>query len=74
MTDVAAPPAKQRIDVMALKILVWQPTEEGQPWLAQLNHPKITVHATGATRVEAMRKIHEWRKKHGTPAKAKADA
>lgn len=63
--------AKKKIDIMALKIAVWQPTAEGQPWLAMFDHPKMMIYAKGATRVEAMKKLHEWRKKHAKPVKAR---
>jgi hypothetical protein len=66
-----APKAKKKIDVMALKIVAWSPTAEGQPWLAMFDHPKMCIYAKGATRVEAMMKLHEWRKKHAKPVKAR---
>lgn len=62
--------SKGRINVMELAIKVTPPVEGGGLWVARFDHRSLPICAKGATRIEAMKALHQFRKDHWKPARA----
>jgi hypothetical protein len=64
--------SKGRINVMELAIVVTPPVEDGGLWMARFDHRSLPICAKAETRVEAMKKLHLFRKEYWKPARAQA--
>lgn len=64
--------SKGRINVMELAIVVTPPVEDGAPWVAHFDHRSLPICATGETRIEAMKRLHLFRKEYWKPVRARA--
>jgi hypothetical protein len=64
--------SKGKINVMELAIVVTPPVEDGGLWVARFDHRSLPICAKGATRIEAMKALHQFRKDHWKPVRAQA--
>lgn len=61
--------SKGRINVMELAIVAKPPVEDGQPWVAHFDHRSLPICAKGESRIEAMKKLHQFRKQFWKPVR-----